>query len=196
MEKNMSEISQEETRIWAYLVKNKLATAKQVALNCDVSEQAAQSCIDRIGTPNQVFIEEATRHSQPTLDDAAMRLLFPELMEKVAPSIKSTRVQTLETAIALTGGDRNKSYGPPFDNMSDCAALWNAYVNSKQACIVRTVDSYEVKFTAEDVAWLMTLVKMTRTFQSGYHPDNYTDAAAYSAIAGECREIQMEKGSN
>lgn len=193
----MSEISQEETRIWAYLVRNNLATAKQVALNCDVSEQAAQNCIDRIGTPKQVFIEEATRHSDLTMEEI-IELIFPDTVQEVDPRlpVKPTRVQTLETAIALTGGDRNKSYGPPFDNMSDCAALWNAYVNSKQACIVRTVDSYEVKFTAEDVAWLMTLVKMTRTFQSGYHPDNYTDAAAYSAIAGECREIQMEKGSN
>ena len=193
----MRESSKEETRIWAYLVKNKLATAEEVALNCDVSEQEAQNCIDRIGTPKQVFIEEATRHDPPTLDDAAMRLMFPELMEKVAPPLKPTRVQTLETAIALTGGDRNKSYGPPFDNLSDCAALWNAYINTKRDCTEATADgSYTVKLKAEDVAWLMTLVKMTRSFQSGYHPDNYTDAAAYSAIAGECREIQIEKGSN
>jgi hypothetical protein len=69
----------------------------------------------------------------------------------------------------------------------------NAYINSKQRCIARTRDSYEVALNAEDVAWIMVLVKMARSFQPGYHPDNYTDAAAYSAIAGECREIQIEE---
>lgn len=180
----MIQISDMEQRVWKYLLTNKLADANEVAINCDVSLEFAQSCIDRIGTPKRVFAEEA---------GAALRAELKEDEMNQRRAVKPTRVQTLETAIKLTGGDRNKSYGPPFDNLSDCAALWNAYVNSKQACIIRTADSYEVKFTAEDVAWLMTLVKMTRSFQSGYHPDNYTDAAAYSAIAGECREIQMEE---
>lgn len=178
----MSLISNDEERVWAYLVKNKLADANEVALNCDVPVLLAQACIDRIGTPREVFEKEAVLRAELNEDEMHQHR-----------AVKPTRVQTLETAIKLTGGDRNKSYGPPFDNLSDCAALWNAYVNSKQACIIRTANSYEVKFTAEDVAWMMTLVKMTRSFQSGYHPDNYTDAAAYAAIAGECREIQMEE---
>lgn len=174
--------SDEEQRVWKYLLTDKLAEAGDVAVHCGVSLEFAQSCIDRIGTPRRVFLEEIALRADLKEDEMSQRR-----------AVKPTRVQTLETAIKLTGGDRNKSYGPPFDNLTDCANLWNAYVNSKQACIVRTADSYEVKFTAEDVAWLMTLVKMTRSFQSGYHPDNYTDAAAYSAIAGECREIQMEE---
>lgn len=188
--------SDEEQRVWKYLLANKLAEAGEVALNCDVSLEFAQSCIDRIGTPRRVFITEAMRKTAEQEWDDESIALRAELKEdemNQRRAVKPTRVQTLETAIKLTGGDRNKSYGPPYDNLTDCANLWNAYVNSKQACIVRTLDSYEVKFTAEDVAWLMTLVKMTRSFQSGYHPDNYTDAAAYSAIAGECREIQMEE---
>lgn len=178
--------SDEEQRVWKYLLTNKLAEAGDVALNCDVSLEFAQSCIDRIGTPRRVFLEEVKTAQQEWEDETiALRA------EK--PSVKPTRVQTLETAIKLTGGDRNKSYGPPFDNLSDCANLWNAYINTKASCIVRTADSYEVKLKAEDVAWLMVLVKMTRSFQHGYHPDNYTDASAYSAIAGECREIQMQE---
>ena len=111
--------------------------------------------------------------------------------------VKPTRVQTLETAISLTGGDRNKAYGPPYDNLSDCANLWNTYINTKAACIEATADgSYRVVLRAEDVAWMMTLVKMTRSFQSGYHPDNYIDSAAYSAIAGECREIEESGGGH
>jgi hypothetical protein len=179
----MTQLSDEEARVWKYLLANKLAEAGDVALNCDVSLGFAQSCIDRIGTPREVFEREA-KTAQQEWDDETI------LMAKEKP----TRVRTLETAIKLTGGDRNKSYGPPFDTLSDCAELWNAYINTKQACIEATADgSYSVRLRAEDVAWLMTLVKMARSFQSGYHPDNYTDAAAYSAIAGECLEIQMEE---
>ena len=111
--------------------------------------------------------------------------------------VKPTRVTMLEVAKVLTGGDRNKAYGPPFDNLSDCSALWNAYINSKWDCLkVQADGSYKVDLNAEDVAWMMTLVKMTRSFQPGYHPDNYIDSAAYAAIAGECREIlEQERGN-
>lgn len=179
----MSLPSNEEQRVWKYLLANKLATAEEVALNCDVSPEFAQLCISRIGTPREVFAAEA-----------ALREVFREDEMDSKRQEKPTRVRTLETAIKLTGGDRNKSYGPPFDNLSDCAQLWNAYINTKRDCIEAAADgSYAVHLRAEDVAWLMTLVKMTRSFQSGYHADNYTDAAAYSAIAGECREIQMSE---
>lgn len=111
--------------------------------------------------------------------------------------VKPTRVMMLEVAKILTDGDRNKAYGPPFDNLSDCSALWNAYINSKWGCLkVQADGSYKVDLNAEDVAWMMTLVKMTRSFQPGYHPDNYIDSAAYAAIAGECREIlEQERGN-
>lgn len=159
----MTIISEVEQRVWTYLLGRRMADAIEVSLNCDVPIELAQNCIDRIGTPREVFEREAKQRE-----------------------VKPTRVQTLETAIHLTGGDRNKSYGPPYDNLSDCAEMWNAYINTKVGCLT-------VQLNAEDVAWMMTLVKMTRSFQSGYHPDNYTDAAAYSAIAGECREIQIKE---
>lgn len=183
----MGLVSDEETRVWAYLLKNKLAEAGDVALNCDVSLEFAQLCIDRIGTPREVFAREAAQEWA----DETIAIAAEDASRATA---KPTRVHTLETAIKLTGGDRNKSYGPPFDNLSDCANLWNAYMNTKFGCLAVQADgSYKVVLKAEDIAWMMTLVKMTRSFQPGYHPDNYTDAAAYSAIAGECREIQIEE---
>ena len=110
-------------------------------------------------------------------------------------SDKPTRQQMLETATNLTCGDRNESYGPPFDNLSDCAALWTSYLNTKYRNTSLAPRPWQRLFEldAEDVAWMMSLVKMTRSFQKGYHPDNYVDSAAYSAIAGECRE-QIEAG--
>ena len=177
----MSDMSDEEQAVWEYLLKNKTASALEVAINCSSSVEFAQRCIDRIGTPREVFEKELREG-----------LRADEMNQR--REVKPTRVQTLETAIKLTGGDRNRSYGPPYDNLSDCANLWNAYINSKMGCLVPTADGgYEANLKAEDVAWFMVLVKMTRSFNTGYHPDNYTDAAAYAAIAGECREIQIEE---
>lgn len=171
----MNQSSDAEERVWAYILKHKLADAKEIALNCDVSEVFAQQQLDRIGTPREVFEREAAAEKRAG-----------------KPAEKPTRVRTLEEAARLTGGDRNKSYGSPYDNLSDCANLWNAYINTKWGCIEESADgSYSVRLKAEDVSWLMVLVKMTRSFYPGYHPDNYTDATAYSAIAGECREIEI-----
>lgn len=154
----MSDMRDEETRVWMYLLENPLARAGDVAMSCDVHLDFAQHCIDRIGTPREVF-------------------------EKEAMQAKPTRVQTLETAINLTAGDRNKAYGPPHRNLSDCALLWDAYLAIRNGA----------QIDAEAVAWMNVLQKIARSAQPGYHPDNYTDAAAYSAIAGECRQIEIEE---
>lgn len=45
--------SKAEERVWSYLLKHRqTATAKDVALNCDIPEAVAQSFIDRISSPN------------------------------------------------------------------------------------------------------------------------------------------------
>jgi hypothetical protein len=94
------------------------------------------------------------------------------------------RIRLLKKGMALTSGDRNETYGPPWENLTDCAQLWEAYLGAKFGV--------EFTLTAEDVAHMMQLVKMTRTFYGRYHPDNYVDNATYGAIAGECRMIEEE----
>jgi len=91
------------------------------------------------------------------------------------------RIRLLKRGIELTGGDRNASYGPPYDNLTACAEMWRAYLAAKHG------NAAPLYFSAEDVAHMMTLVKMTRTFYGSYHADNYLDGAVYQAIAGECR---------
>jgi hypothetical protein len=94
------------------------------------------------------------------------------------------RVQFLNTAIALTAGDRDKDYGSPVENLRNIAVLWEAYIFAKYtyAC----VNGPEFEISAEDVAWLNVLQKMARTFHTPPKADTYIDAAAYAAIAGEC----------
>jgi len=180
----MTVFLKEEERVWQYLLTNPGADALTTSVECAVPYHIAKSCIDRIGTPRDVLIG-----SQKSVQESVQEEWADDdiLYVSASTQAKPTRVQTLETAIGLTNGDRNKAYGPPINNLTDCAELWNTYIRAKQ----RATDKLELD--AEDVAWLMVLVKMTRSFQEGYHPDNYTDASAYSAIAGECREILSKK---
>jgi hypothetical protein len=92
----------------------------------------------------------------------------------------SVRETYLAEAARLTGGDRNASYGPPHQNLTHMADMVSAYLDGKYG-LNTALDS-------EDMAWIMVLAKISRTVASA-KADNYIDAAAYSAIAGECREI-------
>ena len=84
------------------------------------------------------------------------------------------RLHILARAAEVTGGERQDSYGPVEDNLERISDLWSVYL--------------DVHITAEDAAWMMVLLKMARSRADGYHEDNYVDAAAYAAIAGECRK--------
>ena len=105
------------------------------------------------------------------------------LIDKIG-SREPERIRLLEKGIKLTSGDRDKTYGPPWDNLTSCAQVWEAYLGAKF--------NQNIKLTAEDVAHMMQLVKMTRTFHGSYHADNYLDNAVYGAIAGECRKYEEQ----
>lgn len=102
-----------------------------------------------------------------------------------------SRLEYLQTAAALTSGDRDREYGTPYNNLSDCAALWSAYLGGKYSGHV--LDCAAFQLTAEDVAWMNVLQKMARTFSGNSKPDTYIDAAAYSAIAGECAKEEAQQ---
>jgi hypothetical protein len=88
------------------------------------------------------------------------------------------RLEILKRAAEVTGGERQDSYGPVKDNLSNIAELWSVYLSQRNGMPV-VVD-------ASDVSWLMVMLKAARSLNGGYHEDNYVDAAAYAAIAGEC----------
>lgn len=101
------------------------------------------------------------------------------------------RVKLLKAAISHTAGDRDKEYGSPYDNLGDCAELWSAYLINKYRGV--TLDNIPFALTAEDVAHLNVLQKMARTFSGNVKCDTYEDMAAYSAIAGECAQLENEE---
>lgn len=156
-----------EQAIYEYAVKHKTISAARIAAGTGADVAEVQAVLNKAGTPKDILLSGGwSDHPDPTPDMS-----------------KPQRVKTLEIAIKLTSGDRNRAYGPPYRNLSDCALLWDAYLAIRNGAPV----------DAEAVAWMNVLQKIARSCQPGYHPDNYTDAAAYAAIAGECRELEEEK---
>lgn len=175
-------MTKKEQRVWQFVLANRKASTKEIADACEVDPDFVANLLSKIGTPEAVW-----RNADNGAGD--WNALYESENEDTMTAPGSTRETMLNTAKSLTCGDRNASYGPPHDNLSDCAALWEAYLNSNMRCVQKDGDSWKVTLTSEDVAWMMVLTKMARSFQSGFHFDNYVDAAAYAAIAGECREI-------
>lgn len=103
------------------------------------------------------------------------------------------RIEILAEASRLTGSDRNKEYGEPKDNLDATALLWSAYLKAKYGGKLPGTNVPEdslsmFELTAEDVAWLNVLQKISRQFFGANKPDTFIDAAAYAAIAGEVSE--------
>ena len=111
------------------------------------------------------------------LPDTQLTGLRPSLFFGGKMSIRET---ILKDAIGLTTGEREATYGPVENNLKNCAALVTAYLEGKYGADSPTL-------TSEDIAWVMVLIKMVRTFHNDMHEDNYVDAAAYAAIAAQCR---------
>jgi hypothetical protein len=111
-----------------------------------------------------------------------MALTFPP-DTKGANLRPPARAQILDRAMQLTVHDRNAAYGDPYPNMKDIAGMMSAYLMGKYGHLGVN------HLTAEDACWFQVFTKASRTFKS-FKLDNYDDAVAYAAMAGECREIE------
>jgi hypothetical protein len=82
----------------------------------------------------------------------------------------------LEIARSLVTGDRAQSHGDMKQNMNQAARLWTVHLNGRSL------------LTAEDVAIMMALLKISRISSGQHNDDNYIDLAGYAAIAGQVSE--------
>ena len=82
------------------------------------------------------------------------------------------RVALLEMAANLTGGDRNRAYGEPVENMAQTAAIFNALTGHS--------------LTATDAATFCVALKLARLRFNPTHHDSHVDAMAYIGIRAEC----------
>jgi hypothetical protein len=87
------------------------------------------------------------------------------------------RVEVLKEAAALTGGDRNETYGSPKSNLDLAGAMYKLYKTTE----VRP------RGLAHDAALMQVFAKLSRicTGPGDLHRDNYVDLAAYASIAYE-----------
>ncbi len=113
----------------------------------------------------------ATQHASESATATAE--LKVHVRESTAPpSRASSREGVLDKAKKAVMVDRNTTYADPEDNFAHIAALWNAYLGSKESG--ETLDS-------KDVASLMILVKLARLTTSPQLEDHWTDIAGYAA---------------
>ena len=80
-------------------------------------------------------------------------------------------------AIELFSGERAKTHGPVRENHKNIALLWNAYLGEKRG---RDIDEH-------DALLMLALLKIARTKSGTENLDDYIDAVAYMALAGEVR---------
>ena len=88
----------------------------------------------------------------------------------------------------LVSKDREDKHGNKIINHENIARLWSAYFQNK----------YKINIIVlpEDVANLMTLLKIARTQAGKHNLDDYIDACGYSAIAGEIAEARQSLKSS
>jgi hypothetical protein len=102
--------------------------------------------------------------------------------------VKSTRETILDEAKRLTTGDRNKTYGDPYDNMKTFATLIDTYL--------RALGWTGPPLDSVDGSMVMSFSKSARIAVNKGHQDNYVDGTAYVAIAGECAVRELEKDND
>ena len=92
-----------------------------------------------------------------------------------------TKEEILKKARDLVTGDRNETHGDAFQNHAEIAEFWNIYLDKKLQPMA--------SITAEDVALMMVLMKISRNNQGKKNNmDNFIDMCGYAAIAGEIND--------
>lgn len=96
------------------------------------------------------------------------------------------REAILHEAADLTGGDRNKTYGDPAPNLALTYRLFGEIMTANS-------EGPEPMGEAEAGALMLVCAKLARIATGpAYHRDNYVDAAAYMAIAGEVAQVSID----
>ena len=85
----------------------------------------------------------------------------------------------LKKAGKLVSDDREGTHGDARENHEQIAEFWNIFLDNKLKPMVA--------ITCDDVAVMMALLKISRSTQGKFNVDDYIDAAAYMAIAGDLK---------
>ena len=83
----------------------------------------------------------------------------------------------LDQAKKLVSKDRAEKHGDKIENHENIARMWSSYLQNKF--------KLNLIILPEDVANLMSLLKIARTQAGNFNLDDYIDACGYMAISGE-----------
>lgn len=92
----------------------------------------------------------------------------------------STRATILDAAKQCVTSDRESQYGSPEDNFKLIAEFWQLYLKGR--CVSEGAD---ICILPQDVAVMMTLLKIARIKTGTFKEDSFVDACGYLACAGE-----------
>lgn len=150
-------MTEQEQRVWTYLLKNRAATVYDVALNCDVTETDAERYMARISSSN--WREEVTPPIQQGVkfdtDKPRYDLIPPEIEEAVAKVL---------TFGAIKYGDRNWELGMDWGRVyaalrRHMGAWWSGEDNDPEtgmphtwhaACCIAFLTTYEARGVGTD----------------------------------------------
>ena len=118
------------------------------------------------------------KEQEKVLWDKFMRSVTPGDVHELDP-----KATLLDKAREICTGDRRKDYGGALENHEKIADLWRVYLGERPADDI----------TAEDVAVMMVLVKVSRLATSPTHYDSMVDIAGYAAVMNEIRETRAQK---
>jgi hypothetical protein len=142
-------------KIWAYKIRNRDATVSEIAKATKTSYGYVYKLMQKIGTPTAV-------------------LLKPVVTSESLEPRSYSRGDILDTAKEYVTKDRAADHGDMEDNFQRISDYWNTHLGF-----------YENYIKAEDVAVMMTLLKLARIKSNPKHMDNFIDGAGYLACGGE-----------
>ena len=103
--------------------------------------------------------------------------------EEIKEQPKKTNQSILDHAHNIIYGDREKTYGHPATNLERIAEFWNVYIG----------EALTQKLTADDVCYMMILLKVARLRNDPNHIDSLIDLAGYAALVERIHENPRSK---
>ena len=165
-------MTKKQQKVWAYKVKHPQATTTEIAKATKTSYGYVYKLMQKIGTPKDVSdaAYEMTKNGIPV---ATPKQPIAVLQEPVAiqKSRSYSRDDILDTAKEYVTKDRAAQHGDMEGNFTRIAEYWSVHLDTP--------------VYPDDVAVMMTLLKVARIKSNFEHPDNWVDGAGYMACGGE-----------
>lgn len=98
----------------------------------------------------------------------------------LSDNMQFNRGKVLLDALHVINGERQDEYGSPEDNFGVIADYWTAYLDHHYRA--------NLTVTAQDVAIMMTLLKIARITTGTAKEDSFVDAAGYIGLAADMEE--------